>query len=438
MNPRILNSRIFCFAAVLCFSPVLFASTVSWPVFHGVHRDNVSTETGLLKSWPEGGPKLLWKASIIGNTEFPGYSSVTVSDGRVFTTGNIQTGETDQEAHAYIFALNENTGEELWRYRLGPAWTERGQFPGERGTPTIDGDKVYAYSARGQIVCLDAAAGTKIWDRDLRAEYEVTLPTWAFAESLYIDGDKIIAWVGGEKASVVAMNKTTGTTLWETPGTGQRGNYASMTLFDFAGQRIYANMNQAGILAVNAETGKILFDIPHKTDWDVMATTPYFFDGNLFITSGYGTGARLYRLNAQRETITPELIWENKEFDNQHGGVVIKDGYAYASTHHHGSQRTWMCIKLEDGSIAWQHRGREMSMGAITCADGMLFCLSQQEGTVALLKATPERYEELGRFTLPQTEEGGGVGMFWAHPVVCNKKLFLRHGNFLYCYDIAE
>ena len=458
--------RILCLVAVLflvftgCSGPSGIGTIVanepialdgtSWPLFHGPNRDNVSPETGLLKSWAEGGPPLLWKVRTIGSTESPGYASVTVAEGRVFTAGNVKTGESDQDAHSYVFALNENTGEELWRYRNGPAWTDRGHFPGERSTPTIDGERVYAYSALGRIACLEAATGKEIWAKDLRAEYAATLPTWAFAESPYIDGNTVILWIGGEKASVVALNKMTGEPIWTTPSTEQRGNYATMTPFRYAGQRIYVNMNQAGVLAVNAETGKKLFDIPHKTDWDVMATTPYFYMmvpstatsldalGYLFITSGYGTGARCYQLNVSGDTITPVLFWSNPQFDNQHGGVVIKDGYAYGSAHRHGGGRTWMCVNLEDGVTAWEHRGVEMSMGALTYADGMLYCMSEREGTVALVKATPEKYEAISRFTLPSTEEGGGTGMFWAHPVICNGKLYLRHGTILYCYDIAE
>jgi len=463
--------RVFCLTALLFLSQTLFFSSgcshpsggtiaaseaivldgTTWPLFHGPNRDNVSPETGLLKSWGEGGPPLLWKNDKIGNTEYPGYSSVTVAEGRVFTAGNLKDeGQPDQNAHSYVFALNENTGEEIWRYRNGPAWTDRGHFPGERGTPTIDGERVYAYSAVGKIACLEAAAGQEIWARDLREEYSATLPVWAFAESPFIDGDKVILWIGGEKAAVVALNKMTGETLWTTPSTGQRGNYASMTAFDYGGQRVYVNMNQAGVLAVNAETGKKLFDIPHKTDWDVMATTPYFFMmiptestssetlGYLFFTSGYGTGARCYLLNVSGDSMTPSLFWSNPQFDNQHGGVVIKEGYIYGAAHRHGGGRTWMCVKLDNGITAWEQRGREMSMGSLTYADGMLYCMSEREGTVALVKASPEQYEEMGRFSLPTPEEGGGTGMFWAHPVVCNKKLYLRHGNLLYCYDVGE
>lgn len=402
----------------------------SWTVFHGLNRDNVSPETGLLKSWKEEGPPLLWKAVGIGSTEFPGYSSVTVADGRVFTSGNIRTGANDQESSAYVFALSEKTGNEIWRYKNGPAWTDRGKYPGERGTPTIDGDRVYAYSAVGRIACLEAATGKEMWAKDLRVEYESDLPNWAYAESPYVDENKVIIWIGGKKAAVVALNKMTGEPIWTTPSTDMLGGYATMIAFEHGGQRIYANTNQKGVLAVNAETGAQLFFFPHETSYDILATTPHFFDGKLFITSGYGTGAKLYRLNVSGNTITPEQIWENKDVDNKHGGVVIKDGYAYTATDKYKGGRNWMCIKLEDGTVAWENPG--VFMGSATYADGMLYCMSEKNGDVALVKATPEKYEETGRFTLPE-----GVGMYWAHPVVINKKLFLRHGNTLYCFDVA-
>ena len=412
---------------------VVTTTDSSWTIFGGPTRESVSPETGLLKSWSEGGPPLLWKATGIGTTEFPGYSSVTVAEGRVFTAGNVRTGGNDQAAHAYVYALDETTGEELWRYRNGPAWTDRGHFPGERGTPTIDGERVYAYSAIGRLACLEAATGKEIWAKDLRAEYDADLPTWAFAESPYIDGNKVIIWVGGKKAAVVALNKMTGEPIWTTPVADpvRKAGYATMIAFDHGGQRIYVNTNQKGILGVNAETGARLFMITHETDHDILATTPYFFEGKLFFSSGYGAGAKLYRLNVSGNTITPERLWFNQHFDNQHHGVVIKDGYAYGSTQNRGGGRNWMCVKLEDGSTVWENPG--VHKGSVKYADGMLYCFGEREGDVALVKATPNGYEETGRFTLPE-----GVGMYWAHPVVVNKKLFLRHGNVLYCYDVAE
>ena len=426
--------RTFCLIVLLLFCPTVLMA--DWTVFHGPNRDNVSPETGLLKSWQESGPPLLWRVNTIGTTEFPGYSSVTVSEGRVFTAGNVRTGETDQDAHVYGFALDEKTGEEIWRYRNGIAWTDRTRYPGERSTPTIDGERLYVFSAVGRIACIEAATGKEIWARDLREEYDVELPEWAFAESPFVDRNKVVLWIGSERAAVVALDKMTGETIWETPPTGLTGNYASMTAFDHGGQRIYVNMNKKGLIGVNGDTGKNLFFILHETLMgNTMATTPYFFDGKLFITSGYGVGSRLYRLDVNGETVTPVLIWSNRNFDNRLGGVVIKDGYVYGSTHRHGNSRNWMCVRLADGEIMWENPG--VFIGPVTSADGMLYCISERTGEVALVRATPERYEEMSRFRLPSEEEGGGVGMFWAHPVVVNKKLFIRHGNILYCFDIA-
>ena len=425
-----MTSRVFYLVALLCFCPI--STAADWTIFHGPHRDNVSPETGLLKSWQTGGPPLLWKTDTIGTTEFPGYASVTVANGRVFTAGNVRTGVTDGDAHVFVFALNEKTGEEIWRYNNGMGWTDKETYPGQRSTPTVDGERLYAFSAIGRIACLEAATGKEIWTRDLQKEYDVELPKWAFAESPFIDGNKVILWVGGKKAAVVALDKMTGEPVWTTPPTGLTGNYCTMTPFDHGGQRIYVNMNKKGLLAVNGNTGRELFYIKHETlQGDIMATTSYFFDGKLFITSGYGIGARLFKLNVSGETITPELIWSNNNFDNQLGGVVVKDGYVYGSTHNYKKGRNWMCIKLEDGSAAWEDPG--VFIGPVTCADGMLYCISEKEGEVALVKATPEKYEEVSRFTLPE-----GVGMYWAHPVVVNKKLFIRHGCVLYCFDVAE
>ena len=430
MIPLIMSPRFFYFLTLLFCCPTVIVA--DWTIFHGPNRDNVSPETGLLKSWQPGGPPLLWKVNTIGTTEFPGYASVTVAEGRVFTAGNVRTGANDQEAHVYVFALDEKTGEEIWRYRNGIAWTDRARYPGERSTPTVDSERLYAFSAQGRIACLDTATGKEIWARDLRAEYDIELPEWAFAESPFIDGNKVVLWIGSEKAAVVALHKMTGETIWETPRTGQTGNYCSMTPFDHGGQRIYVSMNKKGLLAVNGDTGKELFFIMHETPrGDIMATTPYFFDGKLFITSGYGIGSRLFTLNVSGETVTPELIWSNRNFDNHLGGIVIKDGYAYGATHRYKTGRNWMCIKLEDGSVAWEDPG--VFDGPVTSADGMLYCMSEREGVVALVKATPDKYEETGRFTLPE-----GVGMFWAHLVVANKKLFIRHGSVLYCFDVSE
>ena len=400
----------------------------SWPMFHGPKGDNLSPETALLKVWPEGGPKLLWKRDGIGNTEFPGYSTVAIGDGRAFVTGNVKAGEDDKQANAFVYCLDVKTGEILWKYDNGPGWT--GHYPGDRSTPTLDGARLYALSAMGRLVCLDAKTGKKIWDCNLLDEYEAALARWAYSESVLIDGDKLIVWPGGKKAAVVAFDKKTGKVLWTTPGSDDVAGYATTLIFEMDGRRMYANMNQKGLLVVDANTGEKLLFHEHITKYDINATIPYYFDGKLLITSGYGTGSELLQLKLTDGKLTAAQLWENKKFDNQHGGIIILDGVVYGASHHYKGG-IWLAMKLADGEILWENRG--VGQGCVSFADGMLYCMGEKDGTVGLVKPTPDGYEEISRFTLPET-----AGMAWAHPVICGKKLFLRYGDVVYCFAVAK
>jgi outer membrane protein assembly factor BamB len=411
---------------------MMAAEEPAWTVFNGLGHDNISNETGLLKTWGTEGPKLLWKNSGIGNTEFPGYASVTVADGRIFTAGNVKVAQSDKTADSVVFALDEKTGKEIWRYNNGSGWTDNTKFPGERGTPTIDGDRLYAYSSVGILACLEAKTGKEIWKRNLREDYIAQLPEWAYAESVVIDGSNVIVWSGGVKVSVAALDKMTGKTVWTTPPTGEIGNYASMTAFDYKGIRFYVNMTQKGVLAVNAATGEKLFYHPHETKYDINANTPYYCgDGKLLVISGNASGAEMLQLNVTDNKVTVNVLWKEPKLDTLHGGFIVKDSYIYAAAHNY-KRGIWLCVKLDDGKIVWENRGP--SEGAVSYADGLLYLYSEKEGNVALVKPSPEKYQEVSRFTLPEE----GAGMYWAHPVICGKKLFLRHAEFLYCYDIAE
>ena len=415
----------FCFCFVLLSAG--FAAEPSWPVFHGPKGDNISTDTGLLTSWPEGGPKLLWKIDTLGIGK-AGYASVAIDGGKIYTNGNI---EENGDVYSMVVCLDAKEGKTLWTYKNGPAWTDDRMHPGTRSTPTIDGDYVYDESPYGQVACLDKKTGKMIWTKNILSGFDAKNITWALAESVIIDGDNVICTPGGEKACVAALNKKTGDTVWTTPGIGQLTSYATPYIFEFEGIRIIAVMNQKGGLCVDAKTGKMLFQFPHETKYDINATIPYYFDGQLFITSGYGTGSQLLKLTKDGDGVKYEQVWENKKFDNQHGGVVSIDGYVYGTTMNYKGG-AWCCLRLSDGEIVWDDRG--VGKGACTYAEGMIYGMSEKDGTVGLFKATPGKYEEVGRFQLPEE----GEGMYWAHPVVCGKRLYLRHAQFLYCYDVAK
>ncbi|HBT76844.1 MAG TPA: hypothetical protein DEB39_07930 [Planctomycetaceae bacterium] len=434
------------FLAVLglsLISPNAFAA--DWPVFHGPAGDNKSTETGLLQDWPDEGPQMLWKAEGLGKTDKPSsFAGVVVQAGRVYTMGNVDKEGDAKTATVTLYCLDESTGKELWAVPVGEGWKRH--FEGDRSTPTLDGERVYAFASLGQLGCFSTQDGKEIWTRNLANDYEAALPTWGYAQSVVVAGDLLIVGPGGKKASVVALDKTSGKTVWETPPmtfeTVKEGEepvqeteiagYATPYLFEHGGRRIVALMDQKALLLVDLKDGALLARYVHETKHDINATMPYYEDGTLLITSGYGTtGMELLTIKAAGDGIELERIWQQKRFDNQHGGIIVLDGYVYGSAHQYKGG-AWLCLKREDGELVWDDK--TIPQGSCFYADGRMYCMDEKEGNVVLLNPSPEKFDMTGRFQLPQE----GQGAYWAHPVVCNKKLYLRHDTFLYCYDVAK
>lgn len=387
--------------------------TAQWRQFHGPNLDNISTETGLLKAWPKEGPERIWTVEGIGI----GYSSVSIADGLIYTAGN-------RGANTTITALDLN-GEVQWQVANGPSWSE--SYEGTRGTPTIDGDRLYHESPLGRVTCLDAKSGEEIWSRNILDEFGSKNIQWGLAESLVIDGDHVICTPGGPKTCLVALDKTTGTTVWQSPSAqGDLAGYASPALAQLGDIRMILQMTAKALVGVNADTGDLLFRQEHETRYDVNAMRPIFKDGYVFISSNYRTGSFMYKLELDGSRVRTEKIWEDKALDNHHGGVILFEGYLYGS-----SNRAWHCLDWKTGQNAYTERG--VGKGSLTCADGMLFTLGEN-GTMGLVAATPSGHELVGEFDLPK----GGEGKSWAHPVVCGGRLYIRHGNFLYAYDVSE
>ncbi len=389
----------------------------SWPRFHGPKGDNISTGTGLLKKWPDGGPKLLWRAKGLGD----GFASVTIANGLIYTAGNVNDKTT-------IAALDLD-GNIKWQVHNGPAWT--GDSPGSRGTPTIDGDRLYHESPSGEVVCLSAKTGEKIWGLNILKEFEGENIAWALAESLLIDGERVICCPGGKKASVAALDKKTGKTVWTTPSTGDKAGYASPVLVEHQGLRMILTMTQRAAIGVNADNGELLFRHEHKTSYDVNATDPIFHEGEVFISSGYGSGSELLKLTVSGQKVAAQRVWQSKELDNHHGGVVLLGSYLYGAAHNRNGGG-WVCLDWKTGKKMYAEQG--VGKGSLTCAEGMLYTFSENEGKrgVGLVEATPESHKLVSRFQLP----AGGKGPTWPHPVVCNGRLYLRHGDLLFAYDI--
>jgi len=384
-----------------------------WPQFHGPRRDNISDETGFLKRWPQGGPKKLWTAKGIGH----GFSTVAIAGGLIYTTGNIGT-------DTVITALDLE-GKMKWTVKNGPAWT--GEVKGTRGTPTIDEGCLYHQNAHGDVVCLEARTGRRIWSVNILKKFGGRNIRWGLSESLLIDGNRVICVPGGTAAGVVALDKMTGETVWVCKDTDDKPGYASPVVVEHGGVRQVVTMMARSVVGVHAGTGKLLWRHRHRAAYDENVLTPIFHDGCVFVSTLRPAASRLIRLTVVGDAVTAETAWQTRALDNHHGGVLLLEGHLYGST----TRGRWVCLDFGTGKPMYTADG--VGKGSLTYADGMLYTYSQNR-VMGLVKATPTGHEVISHFKIPP----GGRGPSWAHPVVCGGRLYLRYDDFLHCYDIRQ
>jgi len=387
-------------------------TAASWPQFHGPARENRSLETGLLRQWPAEGPRLLWQSKGLGH----GFGTVSIADHRIYAAGDVQD-------KTMISALDMN-GRVLWQAEGGPIWT--GPQPGSRGTPTIDGDRLYYLSAVGSLVCLESRTGRQVWALNILDQFGGENITWALAESVLIDGEHVICCPGGPRTAVVALDKHTGRTVWESPSVGERAGYASASLGQFQDIRMIFTLTAKAVIAVNADTGALLWRFEHVAPNDENILMPLYHDGHVFASS-HETGSVLLRMAIDGTRVSVEPAWHNKDLDQHHGGVVLVDGYLYGCGRFNGNR--WACLEWQSGRTMYLERG--VGKGSLTYADGFLYTRSE-DGLVGLVEATPQGHQLVSRFTPPDQGEGPA----WAHPVICGGRLYLRHSDWLYCYDV--
>ncbi|MHC4583711.1 MAG: PQQ-binding-like beta-propeller repeat protein [Planctomycetota bacterium] len=384
-----------------------------WPQFHGPNRDNISTEKGLLKKWPVNGPDLLWTAKGLGH----GYSSISIANGMIYTASSI-------EKDTVIIALNLE-GKILWQVKNGKAFT--GDRPGTRGTPTIDEDRLFHQSPHGNVICLDAKTGDRIWELNIIEKFQSKIPNWALAESLLVDGNHLICSPGGPQTYMVALNKETGSVVGKTPSTGELAGYASPTLVEYKGLRIITTLTLKGFIGVNADTGELLWHIKHESYADENVLMPIFHDGEVFIST-LKAGSVKWKVNVKDGKVSLEELWRTEELDNHHGGVILLNGNLYGTSTFR-NRNLLVCLDWKTGRNKYMDKC--VGKVSLTYADGMLYTLSI-DGVMGLVRPTPEGHELVSSFEIPK----GGKGNSWAHPVVCGGRLYIRHGEFLYAYSL--
>lgn len=390
-----------------------------WPQFRGPNRDGVSTEKGLLQSWPEGGPPLEWTAKGLGG----GYSTVSVAKDRIYTIGNRQDAEKKRGQLSYLLALNRKDGATLWAAEVGAG----GGYLG--CTPTVDGDRVYALGQMGDLVCIDKD-GKRVWHRHLEKDFGGAKGGWNYCESPLVDGPHLIVTPGGRDATVVALNKLTGDTIWKCPipsGSPQAG-YSSVVIANVGGVKHYVQLYNGGVVGVSTD-GKLLWHNKTLASNTANVPNPIVSGEYVFASAGYGKGAVLLRLHAEGKSVTAEQVYHSRELGNRHGGVVKVGDYLYGDTDQEGRP---FCGDFKTGKRLWQRD--DVSAGqnsaAVAYADGRLY-FHYEKGTVALVEASPGGYKEVGSFKAPKR-----AGPSWAHPVIADGRIYIREGDLLYCYDV--
>jgi len=384
-----------------------------WPQFHGPKRDNISTEKGLLKKWPENGPELLWTAKNLGH----GFSSISIANGMIYTASSIGN-------NTVVIALNLD-GKVLWKVKNGKPWT--GSHPGSRGTPTIDEDRLYHQSPHGDIICLNAKTGDIIWQFNIIEKFDSKIPRWALSESLLVDGDHLISCPGGPQTCMVALNKNNGSVVWTAPSIGEVAGYASPFLFEYKGLRIITTLTSKSFIGVNAGTGDLLWRIKHESPYDENIMVPIFHEDYVFISTPVA-GSVKWKLNVKDGKVSLTKRWRTQQLDNHHGGVILTNGNIYGSSTVR-NRNLLVCLDWKTGRIKYM----DMCVGkvSLTYADGMLYALSI-DGVMGLVQPTPFGHKLVSHFKIPK----GGKGKSWAHPVVCQGRLYIRHSDFLYAYNL--
>lgn len=402
---------------VLLFSViVVVAQPIQW---RGANRDGKFTDTGLLKKWPDAGPQLILKVEGIGK----GYSSVIATDKYMFVTGMIDTLD-------YLSCIAMD-GQIKWKVPYGRSWKQ--SFPETRGSATIEGDRVYVVSGTGQLSCINVEDGATIWkvdvDKDFKAEWHI----WGVSESPLIVDDKVICSPGGKQTSIVAFDKMTGKLIWQSKSVGGPRTYLSPTIYQYKSFRYILAATGTHLIALEPETGNVVWTFQYwdGAKWDqpglIWANTPVFNGPDIFISMGYDYRNVMLTMSEDGKSVKEK--WSNMVLDNHHHGLIEMNGYLYGSNWISNSKGKWVCMDWNTGETKYETDW--LTKGELVYADGLFYILEEKTGTMALVNPNPQNFDVISSFKLQ-----GGTGPFWSHPFIANGKLYLRHGDVLFVYNI--
>lgn len=399
---------LFCIFSV---SISFVASCQDATQWRGANRDGIYNETGLLQQWPEEGPEMLWHFDELGE----GFATVSVTETMVYTAGSI-------DGQGYIFALDHN-GSLQWKSEYGPEWTE--SWGGTRTTPLFSHGKLYILNSFGKMVCMDANNGNELWTVDLFNDFDGQNIKWGITENLLIHDNLLYCTPGGEVANVIALDKNTGKLKWKSNGSGEKSAYCSPQIFDHNGKMILTTMTESFILGFDALSGKLLWKFHQPNKYSVHANTPIYHNDFLYCVSGYGKGGVKLKISDNGNDVSE--VWNNSSLDNRMGGVILMNNRLYGAG---DESRKWICLDWETGEELYSSTA--FKKGVSIAAEGLLYWYSQG-GQMALVRPEAEQFNVISSFDVPF-----GELQHWAHPVIHNKRLYIRHGNSLMVYSIAR
>jgi len=391
--------------------------------WRGPARDGHFPDKELLETWPKVGPELVLEVTGIGE----GFSSVVKHRGVYYVTGKKDTMD--------LVTAIDPSGEIKWQVPFGRSWIR--SYPNTRSTPTLEGDRMYLQSGTGRLVCLDIETAVEIWSVEVDRDFKTEWHNWGVSESPLIVDNLVIVTPSGKRTTMVAFDKENGELVWETEATGGRRSYVSPVLYEFNDMQLILGMTSYDLIAVDPANGEIAWKYPYYLAGDrkdreegaIMTNTPLFKEDEIFVTTIYYYPSVMLKISEDGKSVTEK--WRNTTLDNHHGQVVLVGDNLYGANWMGNSNGKWVCLDWETGEVMWETKW--YNKGSIITADEMLYIYEEKRGNVGLLKPDPEKFEPSGSFRITE-----GEGPHWAHPAIFERELIIRHGDYMFVYDIRK
>jgi outer membrane protein assembly factor BamB len=418
------KSRTLTLGLIFCIC-VINVSAADWPQWRGPDRSGVSKESGLLKQWPSGGPKLVWQVDDLGD----GYSTPVVVGTRIYFLSN--TGMDNE----FVQARSTVDGKVIWTTRIGNVGNpnQNPPYPKARSTPTIDGNNLYAFGSDGDIACLETKTGKIRWTKNVRKEFAGQPGEWAYAESPLVDGDLVVVTPGGAEATMIALNKKTGAVVWKSViPNGEPAGYASAIVVQAAGRKQYVQLLSKGMVGVDAKTGQFLWRYADVAKGPAQYFTPVA-RGEQVYGGALGVGGGMVQLTATQNGVSAEQVYFKRGLPNGIGGALVIGDYLYGTD----VTQKLLAVEFTTGKVLWEKEN--FGWGSVAAADGLLF-VHLISGEIALVEATPAGFRDKGRFAPPNQPKKKQVGQYpegaFAYPVIANGRLYIRDLGTLWAYDV--